>query len=303
MKNQIYDISIKDLHERFNTPAVEDLDEDFFISKVDSRENLEFFTRPCRFDGFFAFYCAGTPIEIEINQKNFDIKKGMFLVYIPGHVVKFSIPASSDDPKCYVIGASKTMIGSLQYNFAKLYEQSMVILENPCITINENERQVGRQYRVLVQSILASGLPSTKKSLLAIGSSFFYYMGSVWAEHTNESKAEEQVNDQKTRHNQVFENFMQLVHDNYATQHDMKFYASELCLTPKYLSKIIHNTSGKTGPEWISSYLILEAKNLLKYTHLDIKEIVYRLHFKSPAIFYRFFKANTGMTPAQYRNS
>jgi AraC-like DNA-binding protein len=82
----------------------------------------------------------------------------------------------------------------------------------------------------------------------------------------------------------------------------MAFYATNLGLTPKYLSKLIKQASGRSAPEWIDSFVILEAKNMLKYTDNSIKEIVYKLHFPNPSVFYKFFKAHTGMTPSQYRN-
>ena len=83
----------------------------------------------------------------------------------------------------------------------------------------------------------------------------------------------------------------------------MAFYADKLCLSPKYLSKLIKEVSGKPAPEWIDSYVMLEAKHLLKYSNLPIKEIVYRLNFSNQTVFYKYFKAHTGMTPTDYRNS
>ena len=68
-------------------------------------------------------------------------------------------------------------------------------------------------------------------------------------------------------------------------------------------TKVVKNFSGKSAPEWIDAYVILEAKNLLKYSDLAIKEIVYRLNFPNQSVFYKFFKARTGMTPTEYRNS
>ncbi len=81
------------------------------------------------------------------------------------------------------------------------------------------------------------------------------------------------------------------------------FYADKLCLTPKYLSKLIRNATGRSAPEWIDAYVILEAKNMLKYSNATIKEIVFRLNFPNQSVFYKFFKARTGMTPTEYRNS
>ena len=74
----------------------------------------------------------------------------------------------------------------------------------------------------------------------------------------------------------------------------------KLYLTPKYLSKLIKNVSGRSAHEWIDSFVILEAKNLLKYSDLPIKQIVDELHFNQTT-FYRFFKAKTGLTPSEYR--
>ena len=83
----------------------------------------------------------------------------------------------------------------------------------------------------------------------------------------------------------------------------MAFYADKLCLTPKYLSKLIKQASGRSAPDWIDDFVILEAKNLLKYTDLTIKEIVYKLHVPNPSVFFKFFKAHTGLTPSEYRNA
>ncbi|MBQ0124195.1 MAG: AraC family transcriptional regulator, partial [Bacteroidales bacterium] len=80
-------------------------------------------------------------------------------------------------------------------------------------------------------------------------------------------------------------------------------YADKLLLTPKYLSKFIKEVSGRTAPEWIDSFIILDAKNLLKYSDMSIKEIAYDMHFSSVPAFYKFFQKKTGMTPAAYRSA
>ena len=41
----------------------------------------------------------------------------------------------------------------------------------------------------------------------------------------------------------------------------------------------------------------------MKYTDLAIKEIVYKLHFPNQSVFFKFFKAHTGLTPSEYRNA
>ena len=96
----------------------------------------------------------------------------------------------------------------------------------------------------------------------------------------------------------LFDNFMSLVGEYHTTERGMAFYASRLGLTPKYLSKLIKQYSGRPAPEWIDSFVILEAKNMLKYSGFTIKEIVYNLNFPNPSVFYKYFKSHTGMTPS-----
>ena len=105
------------------------------------------------------------------------------------------------------------------------------------------------------------------------------------------------------RSRMLFEQFIRLVADYHMQYRNVGFYADKLCLTPKYLSRLIKNATGKSAPEWIDAYVILEAKNLLKYSNNTIKEIVYKLNFPNQSVFYKFFKVRTGMTPSEYRKS
>jgi len=115
--------------------------------------------------------------------------------------------------------------------------------------------------------------------------------------------AARKVTHQSVRSKMIFEQFLHLVTEYHNSERGMSFYAEKLCLSPKYLSKLVKNVSGRSAPDWIDSFVILEAKNMLKYSDLAIKEIVYKLHFPNQSVFYKFFKNHTGMTPSEYRNS
>ena len=72
-------------------------------------------------------------------------------------------------------------------------------------------------------------------------------------------------------------------------------------LTPKYLTTIIRKTTGRTASEWIDDYVVLEAKNLLKYSTMSIQEVAYSLNFPNQSFFGKYFKEHTGLTPTAYR--
>ena len=104
------------------------------------------------------------------------------------------------------------------------------------------------------------------------------------------------------RREELFRLFLQLLEENYLRERNTGFYASQLCISPKYLSSIIKEQSGKTCAEWIDEYISFNAKTLLKDSTLSIKQISDRLGFPSQSIFGRFFKKKNGVSPKEFRN-
>lgn len=115
-------------------------------------------------------------------------------------------------------------------------------------------------------------------------------------------RGEEEQDKTISRNAHIFNAFCDLLIDNYPHQHQIEWYAQHLYLTPKYFSKIIKNTTGKSAAQWINEVLILHAKRLL-YTRRDmtIQQVAYELGFKENATFCRFFKDQTGLRPSEYR--
>ena len=77
------------------------------------------------------------------------------------------------------------------------------------------------------------------------------------------------------------------------------FYADKMCISPKYLTMLITDNTGRSAKEWIVEYTILEIKVLLKDSNLEIKEVVSRTNFQSNSTMTRFFRKHTGTT--EYR--
>ena len=101
----------------------------------------------------------------------------------------------------------------------------------------------------------------------------------------------------------IFNRFITLVEEYHLKERDIIFYANKLCLTPKYLSSVIHVASGKFAGEWIDYYVITLAKSLLVSSTKTIQEIGYSLNFSSPSAFTKFFKRIMKMSPREYRNN
>ena len=97
--------------------------------------------------------------------------------------------------------------------------------------------------------------------------------------------------------------FMREVSANYKIDRSVTFYANKLCLTPKHLSGVVKEVSGKTAGEWIDNFVILEARALLKSSEMSVQEIAEYLHFANQSFFGKYFKHYVGMSPKEYRRS
>jgi AraC-like DNA-binding protein len=79
------------------------------------------------------------------------------------------------------------------------------------------------------------------------------------------------------------------------------YMASQLHLSPKYLSDLLKEETGKTALELIHLYVISEAKNMLVEGKRSISEIAYQLGFENPPYFSRLFKKEVGVSPKEYK--
>lgn len=108
----------------------------------------------------------------------------------------------------------------------------------------------------------------------------------------------------------VVQRFEHLLNDHFAREEliglglpDVKFFATQLGLSPNYLSDLLKRSTGKTTQEHIHLKLVDTAKSLLWSTEKSISEIAYGLGFEYPSHFTKVFKTKTGLTPLQYRNA
>lgn len=98
-----------------------------------------------------------------------------------------------------------------------------------------------------------------------------------------------------------FNKFIGLLAKDYRNHRQVKYYAKRMNLAPKYLSRIIKESSGIHASVWIDRYVVSEAKNMLRYSDMNIQQIAYELNFADPSFFGKYFKKHTGYSPKEYR--
>ena len=95
--------------------------------------------------------------------------------------------------------------------------------------------------------------------------------------------------------------FQQLVGQAYPPRRPVAAYASLLCVTAKHLSETVKAATGKTAGEWIADLALREARHLLWHTSRPTAQVADELGFSDASAFGKFFRRQTGQTPAAYR--
>lgn len=110
-------------------------------------------------------------------------------------------------------------------------------------------------------------------------------------------------NETLTRKEKHLHYFIELLFKHHKKERSIAFYASRMYITPKYLSQIISEASGRHIQQWIDEMVIMAAKALLKSSSMTVSQISEEMNFANPSFFGSYFRKRTGMTPVQYRES
>ena len=249
-------------------------------------------------------YCVQGHVKLSVNLSEYDLRSGMVFLNHPGNIMRVNqlVETGNEDLRYVCVLMSKDFVNNLMVDINRILTQDLSLMDNPTLLLNDAQIAMLKEHVHLMINLVQSNSTFKLESLRSVLSSLFYYVAGAWALRDAVTKSSTK-NAVSGRSKTVFDKFIKLVNENFVMYRNVGFYADRLSLTPKYLSRIIKEASGRSAPEWIDDYVILEAKNLLKYSGLAIKEIVYKLNFPSQSVFYKFFKAHTGMTPTEYKNA
>jgi hypothetical protein len=101
----------------------------------------------------------------------------------------------------------------------------------------------------------------------------------------------------------LFNNFSSKVDKYFLTKRMVSDYASELSVTPSYLTEVVKRVTGYSASYHIQQRMVLEAKRLAMYSDANMKMIAYKLGFDDVSHFSKFFKNVAGMNFTEFKKT
>ena len=130
-----------------------------------------------------------------------------------------------------------------------------------------------------------------EQATMQLIAAFLWQIDGLWCGRDAEVRVAQ------SREQKLFADFMQLVALHAVHEHQIDFYASKLCLSPRYMSAVIHKVSGKPAKQWIDEAIVARIKVALRHSDKQVAQISDEMNFANTSFFTKFFKRLTGMTP------
>ncbi|MDL2225838.1 AraC family transcriptional regulator [Eubacteriales bacterium OttesenSCG-928-M02] len=107
---------------------------------------------------------------------------------------------------------------------------------------------------------------------------------------------------QKASYSEPIIRSMQYISSHVHDELSLPILASQVHLSPRYLSRIFKEEVGESIITYIQKQRVEEAKNMLRFTNFSYSEIANLLNFVSQSYFIKVFRQHVGETPQQFRN-
>ena len=253
---------------------------------------------PGRANAIGIVICHEGHIALNINAQEFTLTAGMATLILPKCI--YNVHSGSTHARGTIFAVSIELMKEMHIDIQHIVPLGMHMFHNPCFHISEHNVELFNHYLDMIRLVSNKKANHSVKVIQGLISSMLAFTHEVMEQEVgNAGTAKgERINNRNMR---LFEEFMTLLTENFRSEHQIGFYADKLCLTPKYLSLLIKQTSGRSVSDWIDYCIIMEAKSLLRYSDLSIQQVAYTLHFPTPSFFGTYFKRHVGMTPGDFR--
>lgn len=148
--------------------------------------------------------------------------------------------------------------------------------------------------RLLYATIQAKQTVFSNRVILNLANVFIGAIAEQYAD------LDENLQHHKSRSAQIAHQFKELLSGSFKTMKSPTQYAKVLNYSLSHLNESVKHITGFPVSYWIHQQVVLEAKRLLYYTDMDVKEIAFSLGYEDHTYFSRLFTKFVGQSPGAF---
>ena len=244
--------------------------------------------------------------ELDVNFQKFKLTAGNVLVINPG-VVFTGVKSFGKKPEWDLVFVNREFMKGLNMDLTSVNIRPLTDAPSPVVQLTKEEAERFNPYiKMLATNAAGETSVFTVKIARALFTAMLYILLDCFFARIVENDGGESINDNQAkarRPTTYVRDFMRLLHLNYLRERSSEFYASRLCISSKYLSIIVKEATGRSVSDWISEFVVMEAKNLLRFSGKSVQQVAYALNFPSQSSFGKYFKRVTGISPTDYQRT
>ena len=242
--------------------------------------------------------CVEGRVQGMVNGHQMELRKNQVVIYPPN--VVFSDVMASPDVEFKALFLTNRILQAFLREKINVWNEVMYVHKTHVFTMEEKDIVYYSHFYELLQMAIGMGSEEPYQTDIVqalLRGAFLGLCGKM--------KQILPVSDnvQVRSSNTLFKRFLETLNEQSVKHRTVESYASELCITPKYLSFVCKKNSGKTANEWITEHVMEDMRYYLKQTDLSIKEVCNQMGFANPSFFGKYVKDHFGMTPMQFRRS
>lgn len=274
------------------------VDDDFAI--VNSLEGSPTGNDTIRLNCFLLAFCMEGYIQLDINNRTYQLENGDLLLGLPNTIISHTMlsPKNKIRFACF----SNSFLQQIVRIEKNTWNTAIYIHNNPVTHVGEDQYGIFDHYKDLIAAKINDTPHYYHKEVMRylFSALFCEMLGALGEEAKKEetSLPEEGIK----QADYILRKFIEKVSEDNGMHRSVSYFADALYYSPKYLSKVIKKTCGRTPLELINENAIEHIKYRLRHSEKSIKEIAEEFNFPNQSFFGKYVKAHTGMSPARYRD-
>lgn len=248
-------------------------------------------------------YCRKGRLQLTIDGSSYEVRPNDLLCCIASSLIEHM---RTPDFECGVIACTwqffdKTALECFHMEPHWLEKQTYM-KTHPVVSLTEVQVQLMTSYFSLLRVDITCQQDAYRKHIIhclaqSVTLEFLSYLDEAIAREISTLQPHETL----SKADGLMMRFVELLRKNEG-RHEVSWYAMQLCVTPKYLSRVCRQCSGKTASEWIDEVTIARIRRILLHSDKTVKEVAYVCGFSNVSFFCQYVKSHMGKTPMQVRS-